>query len=99
MVELVPDLAKFAPAARNFDKHVCSPWTGRDLHQQLCSDGIDTVIITGRETDVCVLATMLGAIEGVQRDQRITQLHAKPRAKFGLGTSSRVATACRPTVA
>ncbi len=45
-------------------KHVYSPWTGTlDLHQQLRGDGIDTVIITGGETDVCVLATMLGAID------------------------------------
>ena len=46
-----------------FDKHVYSPWTGSELHQQLRSTGIDTVIITGGETDVCVLSTMLGAID------------------------------------
>ena len=63
MIGLVPDLAKFVPPARTFDKHVYSPWTGSDLHQQLRSAGIDTVIITGGETDVCVLATMLGAID------------------------------------
>jgi len=63
MVGLVPDLAQFVPPARTFDKHVYSPWIGSDLHQQLRSDGIDTVIITGGETDVCVLATMLGAID------------------------------------
>jgi nicotinamidase-related amidase len=63
MIELVPDLAEFVPPARTFDKHVYSPWTGTDLHQQLRSAGIDTVIITGGETDVCVLATMLGAID------------------------------------
>jgi nicotinamidase-related amidase len=63
MIELVPDLAKFVPPARTFDKHVYSPWTGTDLHHQLGSEGIDTVIITGGETDVCVLATMLGAID------------------------------------
>ena len=63
MIGLVPELAKFVPPARTFDKHVYSPWTGSDLHQQLRSAGIDTVIITGGETDVCVLATMLGAID------------------------------------
>ncbi|MGN8544469.1 isochorismatase family protein [Bradyrhizobium sp. 13971] len=52
MAGLVPDLVKFTPPARTFDKHVYSPWKGSDLHQQLCSDGIDTVIITGGETDI-----------------------------------------------
>ena len=63
MVGLVPELATFVPPARVFDKHVYSPWTGSELHQQLRSTGIDTVIITGGETDVCVLSTMLGAID------------------------------------
>jgi nicotinamidase-related amidase len=63
MIALVPRLAVFVPPARVFDKHVYSPWTGTDLHQQLRSAGIDTVIITGGETDVCVLSTMLGAID------------------------------------
>jgi nicotinamidase-related amidase len=63
MVGLVPDLAAFVPPARIFDKHVYSPWTGSDLHQQLRGAGIDTVIITGGETDVCVMATVLGAID------------------------------------
>jgi nicotinamidase-related amidase len=63
MIGLVQDLAKFVPPARIFDKHVYSPWTGTDLHQQLRSAGIGTVVITGGETDVCVLATMLGAID------------------------------------
>ena len=64
MIGLVPDLAKYVPPARTFDKHVYSPWTGTDLHQQLRGAGIDTVVVTGGETDVCVLATMLGASTG-----------------------------------
>jgi nicotinamidase-related amidase len=63
MIGLVPDLAQFAPPARTFDKHVYSPWTGSDLHEQLRGAGVDTLIITGGETDVCVLATVLGAID------------------------------------
>jgi nicotinamidase-related amidase len=63
MVGLVPELARFVPPARIFDKHVYSPWTGTDLHQQLRGAGIDAIIITGGETDVCVLATMMGAID------------------------------------
>jgi nicotinamidase-related amidase len=63
MIDVVPELARFVPPARFFDKHVYSPWTGSDLHQQLRGAGIDTIIITGGETDVCVLATMMGAID------------------------------------
>ena len=63
MIDLIPDLAKYVPPARTYDKHVYSAWTGSDLHRQLRSAGIETVIITGGETDVCVLATMLGAID------------------------------------
>jgi len=63
MIGLVPELARFVPPARTFDKHVYSPWTGSDLHEQLRGTGIDTIIITGGETDVCVLATLLGAID------------------------------------
>ena len=58
-----PDLAQFVPPAGTFDKYVYSTWTGTDLHQRLRGAGIDTTIITGGETDVCVLATMLGAID------------------------------------
>jgi nicotinamidase-related amidase len=63
MLELVPALAKFVPPARTFDKGVYSPWIGTDLRQLLRDAGIDTVIITGGETDVCVLSTMLGAVD------------------------------------
>ena len=63
MIGLVPDLVKFVPPAKMFDKHVYSPWTGSDLHLQLRDGTVDTLVITGGETDVCVLTTMLGAID------------------------------------
>jgi len=63
MIGLVPDLTKFVPPAKMFDKHVYSPWTRSALHIQLRDAGVDTLVITGGETDVCVLATMLGAID------------------------------------
>jgi nicotinamidase-related amidase len=63
MIGLVPDLMKFVPPAKMFDKHVYSPWTGSALHIQLGDAGVNTLVITGGETDVCVLATMLGAID------------------------------------
>ena len=63
MIGLVQDLAQFVPPARIFDKHVYSPWTGSDLHEQLRGAHVDTIIITGGETDVCVLATVIGAVD------------------------------------
>ncbi|MCP3402041.1 MULTISPECIES: cysteine hydrolase family protein [unclassified Bradyrhizobium] len=63
MIDIVADLARFVPPARIFDRHIYSPWTGSDLHLQLRGAGVDTLIVTGGETDVCVLATVLGAID------------------------------------
>ena len=63
LVDLVPRLQRFVPPARVFDKRTYSPWIEGRLHQALSRDGVDTLIITGGETDVCVLATVLGAID------------------------------------
>ena len=63
MIGLVPDSRSCVPPARTYDKNVYSPWTGTDLPQQLRGAAIDTVIITGDETGVCVMATMLSAID------------------------------------
>ena len=63
MVELVPALGQFVPPGRIFDKYVYSPWVGSNLHDQLRRSGIDSLVISGGETDVCVLATVLGAID------------------------------------
>jgi nicotinamidase-related amidase len=63
LVDLVPELVRFVPPARVFNKYVYSPWTGTELHLDLKNAGIDTLIITGGETDVCVLSTVLGAID------------------------------------
>jgi nicotinamidase-related amidase len=63
LVGLMPALARFVPPARVLDKHVYSPWTEGQLDSLLKGSKIDTLIITGGETDVCVLATVLGAID------------------------------------
>jgi nicotinamidase-related amidase len=63
MIELVPELAAFAPPATIIDKRVYSPWQGSELHAWLRRKSVDTLVITGGETDVCVLATVLGAID------------------------------------
>lgn len=63
MVDLMPELAALVPPATVFDKHVYSPWIENDLDGSLKLRGIDTLVVTGGETDVCVLATVLGAVD------------------------------------
>jgi nicotinamidase-related amidase len=63
MADLVPDLARFAPPAPIIDKSVYSPWQGPRLQAELTRRKADTLIVTGGETDVCVLATVLGAVD------------------------------------
>ncbi|RUV53460.1 MAG: cysteine hydrolase [Mesorhizobium sp.] len=63
LVELMPSLARFVPPAKVLDKHVYSPWTEGRLNAMLTGSGIDTLVISGGETDVCILATVLGAID------------------------------------
>ena len=63
MIDLVPELQGFAPPAWVIDKRLYSPWTITELHPRLRQAGIDTLIITGGETEVCVMATMIGAID------------------------------------
>ncbi|MBA1143068.1 cysteine hydrolase family protein [Mesorhizobium neociceri] len=63
MVELLPALAIYCPPAQIIDKHIYSPWFEGHLRAALVERGADTLVITGGETDVCVLATVLGAID------------------------------------
>lgn len=63
LVALVPELARLAPPAELFDKRVYSPWWDGALHRRLRARGIDTLVVSGAETDVCVLATVLGAVD------------------------------------
>lgn len=63
MVALTPPLSELVPPARIFDKQVYSPWIGGRLHAALADEKVTTLAVTGGETDVCVLATVLGAID------------------------------------
>lgn len=62
-IDLVPELAPFVPPAEIVDKHVYSPWLETDLHRRLQAREADTLVVTGGETDVCVLGTVLGAVD------------------------------------
>jgi nicotinamidase-related amidase len=63
LLDLVPPLDRFAPPAQIVDKPVYSPFFGTALPSLLRKSETDTVVVTGAETDVCVLATVLGAVD------------------------------------
>jgi nicotinamidase-related amidase len=63
MVRLVPELEALTPPATVVDKSRYSPWYRTKLAALLHSRKIDTLIVSGGETDVCVIATVLGAID------------------------------------
>ena len=62
-VDLMPPLAALVPPAEVIDKRAYSPWVEPGLHERLRARGIDTLVITGVETDVCVLGAVLGAVD------------------------------------
>ncbi|MFC3127708.1 cysteine hydrolase family protein [Pseudoroseomonas globiformis] len=62
-LDLLPPLARLVPPAAVLDKGTYSPWTEPALDQLLAERGVDTVVISGAETDVCVLAAVMGAVD------------------------------------
>jgi nicotinamidase-related amidase len=63
MIALVPQLSALCPPATVFDKQTYSPWTNGTLHAALARQSVGTLVVTGGETDVCVLATVMGGID------------------------------------
>jgi nicotinamidase-related amidase len=63
MLDLMPGLAELAPPATIIDRSFYSAFTGSSLHGDLRRGQIDTLLVTGAETDVCVLATSLSAVD------------------------------------
>lgn len=62
-LELMPPLARLVPPGRIFDKPTYSPWPDGMLHRLLSQARVTTLVVSGGETDVCVLAAVLGAID------------------------------------
>jgi len=63
LIELVPPLAELVPPALVVNKRHYSPFAEAELPALLRKRGVSTLVITGAETDVCVLATVLGAVD------------------------------------
>jgi nicotinamidase-related amidase len=62
-LELVPALQRFAPPARVIDKPAYSAFLESSLSEFLLEKSIRTLVVTGAETDVCVLASVLDAVD------------------------------------
>jgi nicotinamidase-related amidase len=62
-LDLVPALGRYVPPALVIDKPGCSTLMQSRLHELLTERDVRTIAITGAETDVCVLATALSAID------------------------------------
>jgi nicotinamidase-related amidase len=63
LLELVPPLRHLAPPGTVIDKRVYSPFSEPELPGLLRERQIDTLVITGAETDVCVLAAVMDAVD------------------------------------
>jgi nicotinamidase-related amidase len=63
LLELMPPLARLVPPATVIDKMRYSGFVGSNLLGHLREREADGLIVTGSETDVCVLATVLGAVD------------------------------------
>jgi nicotinamidase-related amidase len=60
---LLPPLRRFAPPATVINKSRYSAFAEPALLRHLQERGADSLIVTGSETDVCVLGTVMGAID------------------------------------
>ncbi|MEH2507925.1 MULTISPECIES: cysteine hydrolase family protein [unclassified Bradyrhizobium] len=62
-LDIVPALARYSPPALVVDKPAYSAFFGSRLGHLLVERHVGTVVVSGAETDVCVLATVLGAVD------------------------------------
>lgn len=62
-LDLLPELDRLVPPATVIDKTRYSDFAEPQLHEHLRGRGADGVIVTGSETDMCVLASIMGAVD------------------------------------
>jgi nicotinamidase-related amidase len=63
LIGLAGEFASLVPPAAVIDKPGYSAFGPPDLHQLLAAQGISTLVVTGVETDVCVLSSVMQAID------------------------------------
>jgi nicotinamidase-related amidase len=63
LLALVPPLASLVPPAVIIDKHVYSPFANPQLSRLLRNRMVDSLVLTGLESDVCVLSAALDAVD------------------------------------
>ena len=62
-LDLVPELARFVPPGKVIDKLAYSAFYLSSLDALLREAGVTCLVVTGAETDVCVLSTVLDAVD------------------------------------
>ncbi|HEY9211848.1 MAG TPA: cysteine hydrolase [Ancylobacter sp.] len=62
-IGLIDELKGFIPPARSVDKRRFSAFSAPNLAPILNGHGVDTLVVTGAETDMCVLATVMDALD------------------------------------
>jgi nicotinamidase-related amidase len=72
LLELMPPLAAVVPPAAVIDKPVYSAFHGSALRSHLRQRQADALVVTGGETDVCVLATVLDGVDSGYRVVLVT---------------------------
>jgi nicotinamidase-related amidase len=63
LLDLLPSLQSFVPPATVVDKGRYSAFIDSPLHSVLRERGATTLVVTGAETDICVLSTVLTAVD------------------------------------
>jgi nicotinamidase-related amidase len=63
LLELIPPLPMFVPPAMVFDKARFSAFSAAGLSERLRLLNADTLILSGAESDMCVLATALSGLD------------------------------------
>ena len=63
MLELMPELQAFVPPARVIDKPTYSAFRSEKFTALLAADPADTLLFTGVETEICIYATLMSAID------------------------------------